>query len=281
MILILSSEGNGLISVDDLADECERPARVQHRPQDQASASPSTLHSAGELAPLDPEIAQLLHHFQALKARSKPLQGTRLLLARHAETAAPDRFHGAESDIGLSATGALQAKLLGESLKSVAAAAIYSSAMRRAVDTALPIALACKLVPVSIAGLHERRIGPLSGLSREEGWSVYAASKSRWIAGELDHTHEGGESYEDVRQRVVPILQALASRHLGETIIVVAHGVVIRVALTSLVAGSHPAQFERYGIDFASVNDLHFDGETWTVRSLNQVVATSPARPVG
>jgi 2,3-bisphosphoglycerate-dependent phosphoglycerate mutase len=208
------------------------------------------------------------------------LQGTRLLLARHAETAAPDRFHGAESDIGLSAAGARQAELLGESLKSSGAVAVYSSAMRRAVDTAEPIARACGLVPVSIAALHERRIGPLSGLSREDGWAVYAASKTRWIAGDLDHTHEGGESYNDVRRRVVPILQELAVRHAGETIIVVAHGVVIRVALTSLLAGSKPSDFERFAIEFASVNDIRFDGEVWTAGKLNQVVAPSPARPV-
>jgi broad specificity phosphatase PhoE len=203
-----------------------------------------------------------------------------LLLARHAETAAPDRFHGAESDIGLSRAGVRQAELLGESLKGVGAAAIYSSAMRRAVDTALPIALACKLVPVQIAALHERRIGPLSGLSREEGWSVYAASKARWIAGDLDHTHVGGESYNNVRRRVVPILLELAACHAGKTIIVVAHGVVIRVALSSLLAGSHPAEFDRFAIDFASVNDICFDGDSWTAQSLNQVVAPSAARPV-
>jgi broad specificity phosphatase PhoE len=152
--------------------------------------------------------------------------------------------------------------------------------MRRAVETARPIARACRVVPASIAALHERRIGPLSGLSREDGWAVYAASKTRWIAGDLDHTHEGGESYNDVRRRVVPILQALVARHAGETIIVIAHGVVIRVALTSLLAGSHPSEFERFAIEFASVNDLCFDGEIWTARKLNQVVAPSPARPV-
>ena len=64
------------------------------------------------------------------------MEGTRLLLARHAETSAPDRFHGAESDIGLSAWGTRQAELLGQSLKAAGATALYSSAMRRAVDTA-------------------------------------------------------------------------------------------------------------------------------------------------
>lgn len=208
------------------------------------------------------------------------MQQTCVLLARHAETAAPDRFHGAESDIGLSEAGSRQAELLGEFLKPRTPTAVYSSAMRRAVDTALPIARACSLVPVPIAALHERRIGPLSGLSREEGWATYAASKTRWIAGDLDHTHEGGESYMDVRRRVIPVLQALAARHANETIIVVAHGVVIRVALTTLLAGSHPSEFDRFAIDFASVNDLRFDGEIWTAHGLNQLVAPSPARPV-
>jgi 2,3-bisphosphoglycerate-dependent phosphoglycerate mutase len=204
----------------------------------------------------------------------------RMLLARHAETSAPDRFHGAESDIGLSEWGARQAELLGQSLREVGATALYSSAMRRAVDTAAPIGVACGLTPVAIPALHERKIGPLSGLSREEGWSTYAASKERWIAGDLEHTHAGGESYADIRRRILPIFGKLTSRHQGETIIVVAHGVVIRVFLTSLVSGFQPSDFDRIAIDFASVNDVIFDGTTWTAVSLNQCVAASPARPV-
>ncbi len=206
---------------------------------------------------------------------------TQVLLARHAETSAPDRFHGAESDIGLSEFGARQAERLAAYLSNQGAAAIFSSAMRRAIETTRPIARACKLDPVPIAALHERRIGPLSGLSREEGWAVYAASKTRWLGGDLDHTHEGGESYNDERRRVVPVLQDLAARHAGETIIVIAHGVVIRVALTSLLAGAHPSDFDRFAIDFASVNELRFDGTTWTADKLNHVVAPSAARPVG
>jgi probable phosphoglycerate mutase len=208
------------------------------------------------------------------------LEGIRLLLARHAETSAPDRFHGAESDIGLSEWGSRQAELLGESLKHARATALYSSAMCRAVDTAAPIGRACALEPVAIAGLHERKIGELSGLSREQGWATYAASKERWIAGDLEYTHPGGESFAEIQRRVIPICDELAARHRGEAIIVVAHGVVIRVFLTSLVSGFQPADFDRIAIDFASVNDLLFDGSTWTAGQLNQCVASSLARPV-
>jgi 2,3-bisphosphoglycerate-dependent phosphoglycerate mutase len=208
------------------------------------------------------------------------LEATRLLLARHAETSAPDRFHGAESDIGLSDWGARQADLLGQWLNERGAIALYSSAMRRARDTAARIGRACAIQPVAIAGLHERKIGPLSGLSREAGWATYAATKERWIAGDLEHTHAGGESYGDIRRRVVPIFEELAARHRGATIIVVAHGVVIRVFLTSVVSGFQSADFDRVAIDFASVNDVLFDGTIWNAGPLNQCVAASPARPV-
>jgi broad specificity phosphatase PhoE len=203
-----------------------------------------------------------------------------VLLARHAETSAPDRFHGAESDVGLSDRGVRQAEALGRVLQRANAAALYCSALRRAVETAIPIGRACGLPPVIIEALHERRIGPLSGLSRDEGWATYAESKAHWIAGDLEFTHAGGESFADIRRRVCPVFEELARRHRGETILVVAHGVVIRVALTSLLREFTPADFDRIAIEFASVNDLDFDGTSWTVRVLNQVVAPSDARPV-
>jgi probable phosphoglycerate mutase len=170
--------------------------------------------------------------------------------------------------------------MLGESLKELGAVALYSSAMRRAVATAEPIALACNLVPIVRPELHERRLGPLSGVSREEGWSMYAQSKSRWIEGDLEYSHPGGESYADIRRRVMPVLESVITGHPGETMIIVAHGVVIRVILTSLLAGYQPGDFDRIAIDFASINDLWFDGAKWTARELNRVIAASTARPV-
>jgi broad specificity phosphatase PhoE len=222
----------------------------------------------------------LTNPFLSVPVRPVPHDGNRLLLARHAETSAPDRFHGAESDIGLSEWGARQAELLGQALRAVNPTAVYSSAMRRAIDTAAPIGRVCGLDPIAIPGLHERKIGPLSGLSREEGWATYAASKASWIAGDLEQTHAGGESYGDIRRRIVPIFEELAARHRGESILVVAHGVVIRVVLTSMVSGFQPADFDKIAIDFASINDLFFDGTSWTALALNQCVAASPARPV-
>jgi broad specificity phosphatase PhoE len=152
--------------------------------------------------------------------------------------------------------------------------------MRRAVDTAGPIAAACGLTPVILPALHERKIGPLSGLSRDEGWSIYAESKRRWIGGDLEYTHEGGESFADIRRRVLPVLQDLLAAHRGQTVIIVAHGIVIRVLLTTLLADLPPAEFDQIAIEFASINELAWDGQRWRAEALGRVVAHSPARPV-
>lgn len=201
-------------------------------------------------------------------------------LIRHAETAAPDVFHGAESDIGLSAWGERQAGVLADHLSGRRVEAVYCSALSRAVATATPIATALGLSPVVIPELHERRIGMLSGRSREEGWGVYEESKRRWMAGDLEFSHPGGESFAEIGRRVLPVFEGLRSRHEGGRFVVVAHGIVIRVALLNILPGRTPADFDEVAIDFASINELVHDGARWRAEALNVVVAPSPARPV-
>jgi probable phosphoglycerate mutase len=199
---------------------------------------------------------------------SKILRETRVLLLRHAETAAPDRFHGAESDIGLGERGREQAEEVARTLAGLRPDALYCSAMRRAIDTATPIGRACGLVPQLVESLHERRMGPLSGLSKQEGMADYDEAKARWMAGDLEFTHAGGESYADIRRRAVPAFEALAARHPGRTIVVVAHGVVIRVVLTAVLDGYGPGHFDALGIANVALNDLRHDGMRWRAEAL-------------
>jgi broad specificity phosphatase PhoE len=193
---------------------------------------------------------------------------TRVLLLRHAETAEPGRFHGAESDVGLSARGRLQAEAVARELAEWKPTALYASAMRRALDTAAPIARACGLEPRVVESLHERRMGPLAGVLRAEGLAVYEEAKRRWRAGDLRHTHQGGESYQDIRDRVVPAFRDVAGRHAGATIVVVAHGIVIRVLLTTLLEGYGPHDFDRVGIANCGINALRWQGGRWRAEAL-------------
>ena len=202
---------------------------------------------------------------------------TRILLLRHGETTAPDRFHGCESDVDLSARGQAQAGAAAALIAPLAPRAIYSSTLRRAVATAAPIARACGLVPRTVEALHERRMGPLSGAPRDEFWDIYEEAKSHWAAFDLDHSHPGGESFAEIRDRVVPAFTGLAAAHPGETIVVVAHGVVIRVLLCTLVEGLCPADFGSIPLDYVRVHDLRVEDDTWRlVGNLLPEVAASP-----
>lgn len=198
---------------------------------------------------------------------------SRLLLLRHAETSAPDRFHGAESDIGLGERGRLQAAAVARVLAAEAPTAIYSSAMRRAVDTATPIAEACGLGLNIVPELHERKMGPLSGKSRVEGLAGYEDTKARWMAGELSATHPGGESYAEIQRRVGSAFSQIVHARVGKTTVVVAHGVVIRVLLCTLLDGNGPADFDKYRIDNVALNDLRGVHGVWTAAALNRRVA--------
>jgi broad specificity phosphatase PhoE len=195
-------------------------------------------------------------------------RATRVLLLRHAETAAPEFFHGAESDIGLGTRGFAQADAVARILAATEPDALYCSTMRRATQTAAAIGRACGLVPQLVDSLHERRMGPLSGQPREVGIEAYETAKRQWMAGVLDHSHEGGESYADIRRRAVPAFEALALRHAGRTIVVVAHGVVIRVLLTTLLEGYGPEHFQAIAIPNVGVNDLRHDGRGWRAERL-------------
>ena len=81
---------------------------------------------------------------------------TRLFLVRHGATAATeeDRFSGS-TGAELSAEGRWQAERLGERLSQQNIAAVYSSPLSRAVDTARIIAGHCRLEPVTRDGLRE------------------------------------------------------------------------------------------------------------------------------
>jgi broad specificity phosphatase PhoE len=200
-------------------------------------------------------------------SQSKAVHETRVLLLRHGETAAPAQFHGSESDVGLGARGHLQAQAAAETLARLGPQALYSSAMRRAVETVAPIAQACGLEPRTIAALHERSMGPLSGAPIDAGLHAYVEAQRHWMAGNLDHTHPGGESYAEIARRVVPPFLEIAQNHQGQTTVVVAHGVVIRVLLTRLVQGYGPEHFTHFAIENCLIYDLRWDGETWSIAS--------------
>jgi 2,3-bisphosphoglycerate-dependent phosphoglycerate mutase len=130
---------------------------------------------------------------------------TRVLLIRHAETARPEVFHGFESDTDLGARGYRQAAALGPVVAALKPDVLVSSNMLRARMTAAEIARATGL-PVRLEPLlHERKVGNMQGTPIQGEFGVWPDTLARWVAGETSYAPAGMESYDQIRDRVLPV----------------------------------------------------------------------------
>jgi broad specificity phosphatase PhoE len=199
---------------------------------------------------------------------------TRLLLLRHAESADPSVFHGAESDVGLSPRGRRQAQAIVAVLAASAPVAVVSSAMRRARDTAAPIAARCAVPHHVEPALHERRVGALGGTPTGLADGPWPRTLRRWQAGDTGFATPGAESFDDMRDRVLPVWRRLAEEFDGRTAVVVAHGGVCRVLLLSLLPGLSAADWDKLGpIRNVGVSELVLEAGRWSAVRLNEVPA--------
>jgi probable phosphoglycerate mutase len=153
---------------------------------------------------------------------------TRLFLLRHGQTAwnAEARIQG-QMDIPLDATGLWQAERLALALQGEGIQAIVSSDLQRAGQTAAPLARATGLAVQRDAALRERGFGHFEGSTYAEIEARWPEDTLRWRLREPDFGPGGGEALQAFHDRSVQAVQAVAERHAGQTVAVVAHGGVL------------------------------------------------------
>jgi probable phosphoglycerate mutase len=155
-------------------------------------------------------------------------QATRVLAIRHGETAwnVDTRIQG-QLDVPLNATGRWQAARLGKAVADEAIAAVYSSDLARARETAWALADAIGQTIVDDTGLRERGFGVFEGHTWAEIESRWPEESERWRKRDLDFAPPGGESLRQFYSRSIETASRLAARHPGQTIALVAHGGVM------------------------------------------------------
>jgi alpha-ribazole phosphatase len=157
---------------------------------------------------------------------------TRIVLVRHAETeeSARGRCYG-RLDVGLSREGLRQAETIAAALAGLRLAAVYTSPLARAVETARPLAAALGLEPSVVEALAELHFGEIEGLRYDQVEAERPELFRAWMDEPASVCFPGGESLADLRARVLPALEEIRTRHAGRAVAVVAHGGVIRVVL--------------------------------------------------
>lgn len=156
------------------------------------------------------------------------IEPTRLFAVRHGRTAwnAELRIQG-HRDEPLDALGRWQAEQLGLALAGEPLAAIYSSDLQRAADTAAPLAGRLGLAVQRDPGLRERGFGQFEGLTYAQIEQQWPEGARRWRERDADFGAPGGERLADFCERSLAVVLRLAARHAGQSVLVLTHGGVL------------------------------------------------------
>jgi probable phosphoglycerate mutase len=193
------------------------------------------------------------------------MNATRIIAIRHGETAwnVDTRIQG-QLDIPLNTMGRWQASRVAQALAEESIQAIYASDLLRAWETAGAIAQATGLPLQANEGLRERGFGDFQGKTFAEIEALWPEQSRQWRARHPEWAPPGGESLIALRARIVAAASELASRHLGEQIVLVAHGGVMDVLYRA--ATGQPEQAPRsWQLGNAAINRLLWTPEGFTV----------------
>jgi probable phosphoglycerate mutase len=195
---------------------------------------------------------------------------TRIIAVRHGETAwnVDTRIQG-QLDIDLNSRGRWQAERVADALADETIDAIYASDLLRAKTTALAIAAKTPSPEARNVRLHqglrERGFGIFEGLTYAQISNDWPDESRRWRQRDPHFAPEGGESLVQLRKRVADTLYALASQHMGEQIVLVAHGGIMD-ALYRLATQQDISAPRTWELGNAAINRL-----LWTPESLTLV----------
>ena len=165
-------------------------------------------------------------------------------------------------DSPLTDRGIQQTEALANGLTDRGIEVIYASDLGRAMQTAARIATQLNLPVNADPGLRERHLGSMQGLTKTEFQQQQPDAWAAFNSGDPDCPLPGGESVRQRFDRVVSRTQALAQRHIGQTILIVAHGGVLDSLLYKAlhIPLSQPRRFSLFN---GAINRFTIMGDDW------------------
>jgi alpha-ribazole phosphatase len=181
---------------------------------------------------------------------------TRVWLIRHGEPAeeARHRCYGS-LDVGLSEKGRAQMAEIAQYLKPESLAAIYTSPSSRALDSARILAAGQSCPFEIVQDLREIDFGDFEGLSYDEIAARYPELYRQWMEKPTEVQFPNGESFSEMRDRILRAFDGIQSERRGQTFVIVSHGGVNRVLVARALQMPDSALF-RLAQDYAAINLL-------------------------
>jgi len=192
-----------------------------------------------------------------------------LIVVRHGETDGnvEERLQGV-TDTPLNEKGRRQAKSVAKRLKDYDIEVIYSSPLKRALETAKEIAKFHPNVKFVVdKDIKELNLGVWEGLTIDEINKKYPGEYEKRAKDRWNHKIPGGESYKEADVRVKRFLNKVLEKR--KNAIIVAHGAINKLIFKNLLK----KPFEEVHRDFyhntsVSVFDVEFKKEEWEARKI-------------
>jgi broad specificity phosphatase PhoE len=200
---------------------------------------------------------------------------TQILLIRHGETLwnRDQRIQG-QKDVPLSSAGEDQARRLARRLEPLPLIAAYSSDSARALRTAQIVIGGRGLSIETSASLRERNFGAWEGLLWTEIQTKFPAQAARFHEDSVHFTAEGGETWNQMQERVFRKITEIVDRHSDGTVAVFTHGGPCKAAIMAAL-GLPPVQWRVWVASNASVHRLIHEGKSgrrlWKLGGFNDV----------
>ncbi len=195
---------------------------------------------------------------------------TRIYLIRHGEVegAGTPRYNG-QADVSLTQRGREQYETMADRLSGERITICYSSDLTRCAWGAELIAPRFGIEPQKSDQLRELNIGDWEGLTWQELSSRYPAQWQGRLDDIVGYRVPNGENLLDVNRRVMPVINRIVASHIGEEVLVVAHGGVNRVILLNAIGAPLSALFNiEQGYCCLNIIDYYADGKS-VVKLLN------------
>lgn len=199
---------------------------------------------------------------------SAPADGaTRFIFVRHAQTDANAKHYlQGQSDGVLNETGWAQVASLAGHLRPFLIDKVYSSDLKRAVDTATAIANEHGLLVQTDPRLREWICGD---------WDGMPAVDFRKMLTELGLKAStiqppNGENFQQVRRRAEAVLDEIFSQSEGKSVLICSHGDILR-SMIGVLMGIDVDVAENILLDNASYSILEKQQGTWKILALNRI----------
>lgn len=191
------------------------------------------------------------------------LMVTTIYVIRHGESHANVRSvlsNGHVYNAGLTPQGRLQSINAANWLQIKHLEAVYSSSLRRSLETADILGDVVGCLPRTCDDVREIDVGVFDGRGDRRMWRDHDRILARWYRGEVDVSFPGGETFRQAEKRIVGAILGMSQRHLHAEIGVVTHNMVARFAVARLAPFSDQGLSDPvYGLAHGEIGVLRLD----------------------